>query len=147
MRFLALVLAICLLPGLTMAQNSVLEKPMESWARVPGGTVWLNPGDAYEHDTGLVRDQYGRRHAPVQPNAVQPSQRWVSPQPNRPYWRPQPYCPNCPQHYPQPYYAPAPNWQRFDYGPYQRRPYGYGAPMGSIDPLAVPKTGDAPLAR
>ncbi len=46
---------------------------MEGWANVPGGVVYLRPGiDAYEHDTGLVRDTNEQKSLPITPQSVQP---------------------------------------------------------------------------
>jgi hypothetical protein len=62
------------------------QQKMEGWANVPGGTVWLNPGtQAYEHDTGLVRDlRTGQKSLPITPQSLQvpstPQVYWQSPQ-------------------------------------------------------------------
>jgi hypothetical protein len=149
-----------------------MNKPVSGWANVPGGTVWLNPGEAYEHDSGLVRDRQGVKRYPTTPQMRFPQQSptvWPSrPVAPQPMVMPQPYAPNpyfapapaYPYAYPnpQPYYQPSP----YDHGPYvdpncptcvnpqSRRPrvpsstsWGLGE---SIDPMDVPKTGDAPLA-
>ena len=40
-----------------------MDAAKTAWANTPHGQVWLNPGDAYEHNTGLVRDAAGfHRH-------------------------------------------------------------------------------------
>ena len=69
------------------------QEKKEGWANVPGGTVWLEPGrQAYEHDTGLVRDlQTGQKSRPITPQslAARPAQS---------------NC--CPPQYPQPYLQP-----------------------------------------
>lgn len=49
------------------------QQDLQGWVDVPGGTVWLRPGeDAYEHSTGLVRDlRTGRKSYAVTPQSVQ----------------------------------------------------------------------------
>jgi hypothetical protein len=129
------------------------QEKKEGWANVPGGQVWLQPGrQAYEHDTGLVRDlATGQKSRPITPQSL------MQPQPQC-----QPYAPNVvapmavntyPAYpvYPQPYspapypitvqpvpptYVPRP-W--FDLGPnsvylpslYSGARGGYGVKLGS----------------
>jgi hypothetical protein len=93
-------------------------KKMEGWANVPGGTVWLEPGrQAYEHDTGLVRDlQTGQRSMPITPVLIQP-------QPLQPLVPMQPFAP---AYTPSPYVMPYRN-PHYDVGPYGRYDSGRGA--------------------
>jgi hypothetical protein len=167
-------LAIIMIAGLACtasAQTPKLDKVKTGWVNVPGGTVYLNQGDAYEHDTGLVRGPDGRRRYPTTPNmrpavspAVAPAQPLYQPQYQptyqpAPVYQPQPYYQPVPVpvyqptpvYQPQPYYQPyAPN---VDYGPYCPSCWGaqppsrpsYGPrPYGNLPAMDRPKTGDAP---
>lgn len=100
----------------------------EGWANVPGGTVFLRPGqDAYEHDTGLVRDlRTGQRTYPITPQSLSNRQPAHAPQ-----------LPQLSPVVPQPIYAwPSnpylqPNWN----GPskyYPAGPTGYDYGPGNI---------------
>lgn len=101
---------ICLLFGLSIDCHA--QTKVEGWAKVPGNTVWLEPGrHAYEHDTGLVRDlQTGQKFMPITPQSLQTKQPTLSPalpyvivpqQPTlaTPYRLP-PATPTYPQSYP-----------------------------------------------
>jgi len=63
------LLVVGLLVGLVGPVSAQVRK-VGGWARVPGGTVWLEPGrQAYEHDTGLVRDlATGQKNYPIRPS-------------------------------------------------------------------------------
>lgn len=134
-------------------QKSTVAK-VEGWATVPNGSqVWLRPGlDAYEHDTGLVRDlQTGRKSMPITPDSnvnwrplvapVQPVPPPPPPPPRSPY-APY-YAPYSPYVLPQvapPAYQPYYHGGGYDYGPnhvygqnvYSNQPCnGCGAKLGS----------------
>lgn len=153
------------------ADSDVMSKMKSGYHSVPGGQVWFNPGDAYEHSTGLMRDRYGNKRHPQWRHANQyPSQPSVY---VRPYATPSPFVnpplpvtPPTPVPYVRPYAYPQPVYTPptpYDYGPYvspyvrpcPRCPNSYDYPSsesfglglrGAIDPMDVPKTGDAPLA-
>jgi hypothetical protein len=127
-------------PGCSAAESTHTAtlpavKKMEGWANVPGGTVWLEPGrQAYEHDTGLVRDLVtGTKSRPITPQSVQqpvllqptPLAYYPSPQ-LQPIYRspsyPTPYPAPMPAPYPMPYRNPY-----YDVGPYGRFDSGRGA--------------------
>ncbi len=129
------LLVACCLVGIAadVTAQTKMDSPKQGWAQVPGGTVWLNPGDAYEHSTGLVRDRNGVKRYPTTPQTLQPT-RYHQPQPApyvapavpayQPYVQPAPYyAPPQPVYYPAypstPYYAP-----QVDYGPYLPRTVG-----------------------
>jgi hypothetical protein len=93
-RIRKMMTLMCMVVGLVlmvMGAVSFGQEKKEGWANVPGGTVWLEPGrQAYEHDTGLVRDlRTGQKSRPITPQSM------VTPQSN---------C--CPPAYPQPMYQP-----------------------------------------
>jgi hypothetical protein len=114
--------------GLMLTQAGSLgygQEKKEGWANVPGGQVWLEPGrQAYEHDTGLVRDLVtGQKSRPITPQSLMQPQPQCQPcEPNvvaplavnpryplNPYPAPYPApYPVYPQPYPQPYPAPYP---------------------------------------
>lgn len=58
--------------GQDSKSNTASRDKKEGWANVPGGTVWLEPGrQAYEHDTGLVRDlATGQKSMPITPQSM-----------------------------------------------------------------------------
>lgn len=178
LAFVAIAM-LCIVPSFAADMN----KSKSGWAKVPGGTVWLNAGDAYEHSTGLVRDAAGQKrypttpqsaqqspsYCPTCPNYVQPYSPYVAPAvPPQvaPVYQPQPYI-TPPQPYftpaPQPFYVPSQPYYMPpvgpDYGPYlpyqyptpaprpSSKPWGLGPYGESVDPMDVPKTGDAPLAK
>ncbi|MCC9603524.1 hypothetical protein LOC67_23490 [Stieleria sp. JC731] len=109
--------------GCTEAKASAWVTPKDPNGQ--HGTLWLNPGDSYEHSTGLVRDARGNHYHPIRPGE-QPAQYAVGghmayrPSPNYrpvvPYY-PYPVNPvpqswpsypqyNQPQYPPSPYYIP-----------------------------------------
>jgi hypothetical protein len=107
---------------------------VEGWANVPGGQVWLRPGiDAYEHDTGLVRDmRTGQKSQPITPQSLAYSNRPIPPSPypiappappRQPY---QPYQPYAMPSVPPPAYSP--NYRQ----PYQYGGYGYDWGPGNV---------------
>ena len=151
----ASLLVALLMTSFAGAQTS--SSDLAGWANVPGGQVWLRPGlDAYEHDTGLVRDlNTGRRSAPITPQA---SRVQGSPHPPavvlvpayQPVYQPAPIyqppvapiptspsCPNC--RYPaNPYYSPRYNNVPYDVGPYGNmagQNYGFQSPATSSQRL------------
>lgn len=151
--FLIACLCLCMGSASLLGQETKSGK-VEGWANVPGGKVWLRPGmDAYEHDTGLVRDlQTGQRRSPITPESIanryprNPSYPLTVPQPpivvippappRSPYVIP-PSAPPAYQPY-QPYQSqPYFNSAGYDYGPnniyaYSPQPCnGCGAKLGS----------------
>jgi hypothetical protein len=141
--------------GLMFAQPGLAQqKKIEGWANVPGGTVWLEPGkQAYEHDTGLVRDlRTGQKFMPIRPHSV-PSSTPMAPvlspvyapttcpkcplQPSvpvSPYSPPYVITPYLPMPVPPTYYGPYNAPPRYDLGPnnmYGRSVGGYGAKLGA----------------
>lgn len=168
--FAVLCTIITALIAFTNVSAADLDSPKSAYANVPGGQVWLNPGEAYEHDTGLVRDVYGQRsHRPLhgvasrpsssgchncrrpRPNYVQPN--YIRPSYAPPIYRPAPYYPSAQPNYPpnvSPFYRPnyrQPSYRQPDFGPYvpthqRRTSHAWG-----VDPMEIPKTGDAPLAQ
>ena len=121
--FLGLCFGLCLPNAEAQTKNMV-----EGWAKVPGGTVWINPGtQAYEHDTGLIRDlRTGQKSLPItpqsltqQPTLAPPLPPLVTPQLVAPYYLPS-NLPVLPRYaYPQ-YAGPTytPNLLPYaDYGP------------------------------
>jgi hypothetical protein len=171
---LCLMLLVCgILSSLhAYADSPAMNKPKTGWANVPGGTVWLNPGDAYEHDTGLIRDNRGVKRYPTTPQsmpsrpavapAVPPASPYAPAPVYQPYYAP-PVAPYVPA--PQPYYAPQPYQPYYmppvppyDYGPYVppccphlmpsynygRAPSTQGWGVREASPMDKPKTGDAP---
>lgn len=161
-----IAITICAITSVTA--GDAMNKAKEIYAPVPGGVVWLNPGDAYEHDTGLVRDAYGRRsYRPLNrgpdTNRIQPS---YAPVHQPPLYAPPTHLPWQPfvqpnvirPNYVQPYrpYHPVP----YDTGPYipqqpfvapscpgcARRPSSHSWGLRG-DPMNTPKTGDAPTYR
>lgn len=129
------------------AKNSTVKK-VEGWAQVPGGTVWLEPGrQAYEHDTGLVRDLVtGQKSYPLQPSSQlsyavpQVAPRVVVPQvgprvvsptvPVVPFQVPQVYQP-----YANPYYVP--QYQHNSRNSIDVGPYGVGGGCNSCGAIAT----------
>ncbi len=164
------LLVACFLVGITVdvQAQTKLDAIKQGWAQVPGGTVWLNPGDAYEHSTGLVRDRSGVKRYPTTPQSLQQSQ-YHQPQPSpvvapavppyQPYAQPSPYLQPSPYYAPAPVYYPAPPVVPYyapqvDYGPYLP-PNCWNCPnVGRApstqswgvrgNPMDQPKTGDAP---
>lgn len=137
---LTLMVACCLV-GLAVDVNAQtkMDTPKQGWAQVPGGTVWLNPGEAYEHSTGLVRDRNGVKRYPTTPQSLQQQPQYYAPQPApvfapavptyqpfvqpSPYLQPQPLVQPSPYFAPQPYVQPTPYYAPYftpqvDYGPY-----------------------------
>jgi hypothetical protein len=57
---------------MVLTQPSSAQDKKEGWVNVPGGTVFLEPGrQAYEHDTGLVRDlATGQKSMPITPQSM-----------------------------------------------------------------------------
>lgn len=116
--------------SLDLAARPASVKKMEGWANVPGGTVWLEPGrQAYEHDTGLVRDlQTGQRSMPITPQSqlyapTSYTPVLIQPQPLQPLVPMQPFAP---AYMPSPYVMPYRN-PHYDVGPYGRYDSGRGA--------------------
>lgn len=117
-------------------------RKVEGWAQVPGGTVWLEPGrQAYEHDTGLVRDLVtGQKSYPVQPSSQlsysvpRVSPRVVAPQVGprvlSPFQVPQVYQP-----YANPYYVP--QYQHNSRNSIDVGPYGVGGGCNSCGAIAT----------
>lgn len=132
-------LAFAILATPLFAQSN--SKELAGWANTPTGQVWLRPGrDAYEHNTGLVRDlQTGVKTLPIRPSSLPQAPQVVvtptpiyAPQPvivtPQPVYSPQPIvvsppvyapagpaCPSCPNYRPNPYNSPG---YRYDVGPY-----------------------------
>lgn len=101
---------------------------VEGWVKINGGpTVFLRPNiDAYEHDTGLVRDmRTGQKSRPITPQSVAPQTYFLTPAtPVQPYLlSPAPVyeVPRSP--YPSPYAV----------NPYQN-PYAYQQPWYDVGP-------------
>lgn len=158
----AMLLSLCLvaMPLVAGDDSPSNEKTtagkVEGWANVPGGQqVWLRPGvDAYEHDTGLVRDQRtGVKSMPLVRGAARPTSPHVLPHypypmspvappspPASPYLY-APYQPYALPTMPPPAYTPANPYRYgggfgYDFGPgnvyYSDQPCnGCGAKLGS----------------
>lgn len=156
--------------------NDTMAKPMGAWVKVPqySSRIWIQPNvDTYEHSTGLIRKPNGQHQRPLTQAAYAQRNRPAEPQRYGP--PPQPFrdtsCPNC-----RPQRSPTFPWPdlpqspaNYDYGPYapstpqpyrypaqpnacpQQRPSStgwFGPGQGQyVDPMTVPKTGDAPLYR
>ncbi|MEM9828411.1 MAG: hypothetical protein AAF958_17610 [Planctomycetota bacterium] len=158
-------------PAKPQAKKSPADTPRSGWTtNTPGGPVWLNPGEAYEHHSGLVRRPDGTRTQPIRRSQVQhpatlPGCPNCQPSPYRPQY-PYPYRPSVPNYtptpwaqpyFPPPYYAPTPWAQPYRYP----SPFRYPAPNGydlgpyqapvtkawGVNPADIPRDGDAPLAR
>jgi hypothetical protein len=142
-QFALALIMVSMLIGACLAQTqSQSTKELAGWANTPSGPVWLRPNvDAYEHDTGLVRDtRTGQKYMPIRPSSVPQAPQVVvtpapvySPQPvvtPQPVYQPYlppivvsppvyapsgPSCPSCPNYRPNPYYSPG---YRYDVGPY-----------------------------
>lgn len=139
--------------SLLITPTTHAQQELQGWVNVPGGTVWLRPDvDAYEHNTGLVRDmRTGHKYHPVTPQQVQVAQQPYAypaapavsncgpcqPQVVAPQIVIRPQAapvvrPQVPQYLPNPYYAPftpqvipakpTRNSSRYDYGPYGTMP-------------------------
>lgn len=127
---LTMMVACCLVGFVAdVSAQTKMDSPKQAWAQVPGGTVWLNPGDAYEHSTGLVRDRNGVKRYPTTPQSVQQSQYYQPQQspvvaPAVPPYQPtyQPYVPPNPYVQPGPFYGP-PAPQPVYYPAYPAVPY------------------------
>ncbi len=149
---LALLIAVSLCSLVQTVSAQTKDSKVAAWATVPGGKqVWLRPGiDAYEHDTGLVRDtRTGVKSQPITPQslAYNNSPNYVYPVPVYPVPVapvPPPRSPYGPQPYampttPPPAYTPYSPYYRggggYDWGPnnvYYGQPCnGCGAKLGS----------------
>jgi hypothetical protein len=111
------------------------KQMVEGWANVPGGTVWLNPGtQAYEHDTGLIRDlRTGQKSLPITPQNFTQQQPTLAPP--LPYLQvPQRSLPSYPSTYPLVIYTSPQYLPYADYGPgnvYARPCDNCGAKLGA----------------